>query len=491
MSEKYSIALLPLDNRPVSYLLPKQIADFSGINLILPERKYLGDLKQESNLTYLEKWLNDVVGTGRDQSLQLIISLDNFIYGGLVQSRKHNLSLKELKSRVDCLKSCRRGLPWQASTYGFSSIMRIPNYNNSEEEKDYWKDYGEKIFRWSELTHKVGDKNVGAASELPLLLDDWYKSSKAIPPQIIADFKSHRDKNLTVNLLWLESLHENCFEYLIFSCDDSGKYGMNVVEAEYIKKQIKNHNFANKSKVISGTDEIPLVLLTKIILKDSEYKPSVSLYFNTIEGKNQIAKYESNSIYDSIVDQIATLGIEIKDFKDSDIVLFVHCADSVQGDHIFKMEPNDTKDNVNELIKLLEKSDKPVILLDLAYANGADPNLIEALLNSKIKWGNLYGYAGWNTCANSTGSALAIGINRWIAEKKKVFNVVEFNRCLLTRFLDDYAYQGEIRCPEITEEEVNERMKPFIKRFSDLLGLSNLKVDFKLPWQRSFEVEID
>ena len=38
MVNKDSIALLPLDDRPVSYLLPKQIADFSGVNLILPEK---------------------------------------------------------------------------------------------------------------------------------------------------------------------------------------------------------------------------------------------------------------------------------------------------------------------------------------------------------------------------------------------------------------------------------------------------------------------
>ena len=50
VAHKKSIALLPLDNRPVSCLLPKQIADFSGINLILPKRKYLGGLKKGCDL---------------------------------------------------------------------------------------------------------------------------------------------------------------------------------------------------------------------------------------------------------------------------------------------------------------------------------------------------------------------------------------------------------------------------------------------------------
>lgn len=483
-----SIALLPLDNRPVSYLLPKQIADFSGINLILPERKYLGNQNNGANLNYIDKWLNDFVGNSSDCSLQLVISLDTWVYGGLIQSRKHKFSLNELKLRVESIKNM---LPASGpSIYGFSSIMRIPNYNSNEEEKDYWKDYGEKIFKWSELTHKVGDKNVGVSRDLPTLIDEWYQSSKKIPPDILADYKGHRDKNLTVNLIWLESLHKNLFEYLIFSCDDSGKYGMNVVEAEYIKKQIKNHNFTNKAKVLSGTDEIPLVLLTKAILGKSKHKPTVSLFFDSIEGKIQTARYESNTINDSVLGQVETLGLTVRDYKDSDVALVVHCADSVQGDHIFGNKPDDTKHNVSNLIKQLENSDKPFILLDLAYANGADPNLIESLFDSSIDWKKCYGYAAWNTCANSTGSALSIGINRWIAEKENRFNESEFKKCLLTRFLDDYAYQSQVRHQNISEEEVNLKMKSFIEQFSKLLQMNNSDIHFRLPWNRSFEIEI-
>ena len=187
MAKKDSVALLPLDDRPVSYLLPKQIADFSGIDLILPERKHLGDLKKGSDLNYIDQWLGDLVGNSRDCSLTIIISLDNFMYGGLVQSRKHDFTLDDLKSR--CRELSRQ---FPTMIYGFSSIMRIPNYNSSEEEKDYWKDYGEKIFRWSELTHKIGDKTVGASPakgearqrrrDLPVLIEEWYQSSKEIPP---------------------------------------------------------------------------------------------------------------------------------------------------------------------------------------------------------------------------------------------------------------------------------------------------------------------
>lgn len=480
MSKNNSIALLPLDNRPVSYLLPKQICNFSGINLILPERKHLGNLNQGADLTYINNWCNGLPG----KTSTLVISLDTWVYGGLVQSRKHSIQLEELKSRVSLMKNFK-----SIEKYGFSSVMRIPNYNNSDEEKDYWKDYGEKIFKWSEITHKVG-RGIKEDISHEQLLESWYQSSKQIPAEILSDYKGLRDKNLTINLLWLESFHNDCFKYLIFSCDDSAQYGMNVIEAEYLTKEIKKHNFSNKAKVLSGTDEIPLVLITKAILEKSGVKPSLSLFFNSTNGMNERARYESSSIYNSVMSQLNTLEVEIKDVKDSDILLCVHCADSVQGDHIFGNIPSDTKQNVKKLLEVIEQTNKPFILLDLAYANGADPVFIEALIKSKINWINCYGYAGWNTCSNSTGTALAIGINRWISEKENKFNKDLFKNCLLTRVLDDYAYQAKIRHSNITTEEINEKLTPFVKTFSEILEIDDINVKCSLPWNRSFEVEI-
>lgn len=484
MVNKKSFALLPLDNRPVSCLLPRQIAEFSGIDLLLPERKYLGDLEKGADLNCLENWLCDIE-TRHGASL-LIISLDTYVYGGLVQSRKHNLSLEELKKRVEAL----RATPLQ-NVYAFSSIMRIPNHDSSEEEKDYWKDYGEKIFNWSELMHKVGRGIKEEGSTHEELLENWYQSSKLLPAEVLADYKGHRDKNLTVNLIWLESMHDKCFEYLIFSSDDSGKYGMNVVEAEYLKREISKHRFTNLAKVVFGTDEIPLILFTKAVIKNSNCKPIISLYFNSVQGKNELAKYESNSIYNSVLSQIETVGLEVKDFDNSDMVLCVHCADSMQGDHVFSEMPGDTTKNVLELIKLLEKTDKLFIVLDLAYANGSDPKLVEKLISSKINWRNCYGYSAWNTCSNSTGSALSIGVNRWISEKNGSFNEDAFKKCLMVRFLDDYAYQAKIRHIKVTEGEINEKIKPYVQMFSKVFGLNGINVKCSLPWKRSFEVEID
>ena len=488
MSNNNSIALLPLDNRPVSYLLPKQIADFSGIDLILPERNKLGDLNRGVDLAYIDNWCRDVACNVSTW----IIALDTWIYGGLVQSRKHDFTIGELKKRVDAFVG-EDNYPRFQSVYGFSSIMRIPNYNSSEEEKDYWENYGEKIFKWSELMYKVGRgvKTEGISNEA--LIEAWYQSSKEIPPEILADYKAHRDKNLTVNNLWLESLHKNLFKYLVFSSDDSAKYGMNVVEAEFLTKEIEKHHFEKIARVISGTDEISLLLLTNSIVETCHGMslPTVHIYFNDEKGKNERGIYESSSISSIVKNHIGLLDLKENKIENADIVICVHVASGLQGDHVFKTIPANTKENAKKLVKYIENINKPFILIDLAYANGSDPNLINELLKSKINWNNCYGYAGWNTAANSTGSALAMGICRWIAEKKNTFKENEFKKALLVRFLDDYAYQAKIRYKDIKESEINEKMTEYEEQFSRFLGIGNVNVQCKLPWKRSFEVEIN
>ena len=483
------IALLPLDNRPVSYLLPKQIADFSDIDLILPERNKLGDLNKGADFEYIENWCRGVACNAPT----MVISLDTWMYGGLVQSRKHNFSLEELKKRVDLFVGEDNYPRLRQNIYGFSTIMRIPNYNSSEEEKDYWKDYGEKIFKWSYNMHKVGRGIKNDNESYDDLIDNWYKSTADIPIKILLDYKALRDKNFGVNIQWLESLHNNLFNYLIFSCDDSSDYGMNVVEAEYLIKEIRKHKFREKAKVISGTDEIPLILMTKSILETCSGMslPKISIYYNDLQGRNEKARYEQSSIYKSITSKVEFLTSTIYEENEADIILFVHLASSVQGDHIFKIEPEDTRNNAKELVKEIEKSKKPFMILDLAYANGADPNLINELKKSKVNWDSCYGYAGWNTCSNSAGTVLAMGINRWISERRNIFNKEAFKKCLLTRFLDDYAYQAIIRHPNITEKEVNEKIRPYIQDFSKIIGLDIQESNCVLPWRRSFEIEIN
>ena len=51
--------------------------------------------------------------------------------------------------------------------------------------------------------------------QMPVM--DGYQATKEIPNNILLDYKSLRDKNLEINLSWLELLHRDIFKYLIYS----------------------------------------------------------------------------------------------------------------------------------------------------------------------------------------------------------------------------------------------------------------------------------
>ena len=82
-----------------------------------------------------------------------------------------------------------------------------------------------------------------------------------------------------------------------------------------------------------------------------------------------------------------------------------------------------------------------LIVADVRFANGADNNFVDQLL-PQIDLEKFYGYSGWNTSANTLGSLLA-GIK--VRFNAKSFNKKAFCDLQMIRFLDDWAYQANVR----------------------------------------------
>ena len=227
------ICFIPIDNRPVCYNLAKDIASIDDeIQILLPPRDFLGDLKKSAKIDEILAWLDSCTEVD-----VIILSLDTVAYGGLIPSRRSKESFDEIKKRIEKLKNIL--IEKEAKIYAFSSIMRISNNNYNEEEKEYWKDYGKKIFEYS----FSGGKN---------------KSD--IPEEIIKDYLETRKRNFEINKLYLDWQKEGLFDTLIFSKDDCAEFGFNVDEAKSLEK------LGGFTK--TGADEIPLSLLARSIEKN-------------------------------------------------------------------------------------------------------------------------------------------------------------------------------------------------------------------------------
>ena len=136
--------ILPIDNRPFTYVFPQLVARVAGIEVLVPDRNLMGSLTTGANIECLSQWLSTTL---QSQAVDaLIVSLDTLIYGGLITSRRTTCSTTELLTRTKSLKTLRHTSNKSLPIYAQSSIMRISdNYDNTE-EKEYWTRYGREIF---------------------------------------------------------------------------------------------------------------------------------------------------------------------------------------------------------------------------------------------------------------------------------------------------------------------------------------------------------
>lgn len=136
---------------------------------------------------------------------------------------------------------------------------------------------------------------------------------------------------------------------------------------------------------------------------------------------------------------------------------------------------------------LWQKPDKPYMIADVRYANGSDNAFVEKLFEKDFD-DNFYGYSAWNTSANSLGSLICAAKVKYFA---KNYNDAAFKKLQTVRFLDDWAYQANVRQQLSLPDEnlIKQKMKPFENRAFEKLG-TEYDVDYKFPWNRLFEVEI-
>lgn len=426
------ICFIPIDNRPVCYNLAKDIAAIDeNIELFIPPREFLGDLTRSAGVNEIIEWIENI-----PECDAMVISLDTIAYGGLIPSRRSTDSLEDIKSRLKRLKPSLKN----KKVYAFSSIMRISNNNYNEEEKEYWKDWGKKIFEYS-----------------------YSGVNDGIPQAILDDYLATRKRNFEINKTYLNW----GLNTLIFSKDDCAPKGFNVDEARELERL--------GAKTKTGADEIPLTLLARAIEKEIK----VFVEFTEPDYKDCISNYEDVSIEKSVQGQLELGGFtQVQTREEADVILIVNNFIEKQGEYVMGWTTQPFR-------KTFTPPDKPYAIADVRYANGADNDFVEQLL-PQIDLKNLYGYAGWNTSANTIGSLLAGVKVRWNTGK---YNEAAFKRLQMIRFLDDWAYQANVRGMIENPCDIQDLMKPYEIKLAEIFGQIP-PIEYLYPWSRKFEVEI-
>lgn len=424
------ICFIPIDNRPVCYNLAKDIAAIDeNIEFFIPPREFLGDLTRSAGVNEIIEWIENI-----PECDAMVISLDTIAYGGLIPSRRSTDSLEDIKSRLKRLKPLLKN----KKVYAFSSIMRISNNNYNEEEKEYWKDWGKKIFEYS-----------------------YSGVNDGIPQAILDDYLATRKRNFEINKTYLNW----GLNTLIFSKDDCAPKGFNVDEARELERL--------GAKTKTGADEIPLTLLARAIEKEIK----VFVEFTEPDYKDCISNYEDVSIEKSVQGQLELGGFtQVQTREEADVILIVNNFIEKQGEYVMGWTTQPFR-------KTFTPPDKPYAVADVRYANGADNDFVVQILQDFPA----YGYAGWNTSANTLGSLLAGVKVKWNAKK---YSDKAFRKLQMIRLLDDWAYQANVRINGETPQ-LEDLMKPYEERLTRYLEFKPVNpITYSYPWKRSFEIEV-
>lgn len=438
------IGFVPIDNRPVCYCLPAQIAAIdSSIEFFMPKRAWLGGLTKYAAVEEIFTWLENL-----PELDAIILSLDTLAYGGLIPSRRCPDSFEQIKKRIERLKNII--LKKHARIYAFSSIMRISNNNINEEEKEYWTHWGKKIFNYSYCMHKFGTV-----------------CKKEVPDEVLEDYMQTRKRNFEINKIYLEWQKQGIFDTLVFSKDDCAEYGFNVQEAKELERL--------GGFVKTGADEIPLSLLARAV----EGGVKVAPVFLEPDQSHLISNYEDVSIEQCVKGQTELAGCRLTGVEDADILLYVNNFRNHQGEIVMGVD--------TEMFSgIWQKPEKPYMIADVRFANGADNNFVNELFKNNLDE-NFFGYSAWNTSANTLGSLICAAKIKYLAKK---YNDAAFKKLQTIRFLDDWAYQANVRQLRPEFSAVKDLMRDFEKIVFEKTG-TDVVTCYKFPWNRLFEVEVE
>jgi Protein of unknown function (DUF4127) len=474
--------ILPLDSRPVCYDQVLDLANAANLAISLPPPNYLGHLKSPAPFLSLKSWWREAL-TKQPEST-VIAALDTLAYGGLIASRVNSENLETLYNRFQWFWEDIK--PTHKPRYGFSSILRIPDYDNSEEEPDYWQEYGKALSVLSAETHRRGTMPDPAAYN--------------IPANVVQDFMARREKNFRLNERFLHLLETGDLQFLIFCQDDTGSYGLNVKEAEFLKSKIEHDQIGNWAFVQTGADEIVLMLLAKSLWQNATKPLHIFPWYIPDHGKKAMARFDGMPLANVVNRHIQTLGgCVCLSPKDADLILLVNAPSQEMGDHCAMETPAREPENIFAFVEALQTwlPQKNIAVADVVYANGAEPLTVRQCLQENIPLADLVAYAGWNTPGNSIGTALATGAVIAWAQQNGCFNREAHQKLLLKRFLDDWLYQAEVRgvlrkqfetLP--SEAILNSEMAPGAQLLKSVCGWEHLTPHFSFPCQRFFEIQV-
>ena len=490
-----TILYVPQDDRPVDYEYTVSTAEAAGYQVLTPPAQYLSGMNFHGSPDKLMAWVNANAG----KADAMVLSIDSLVYGGLVDSRKHNLPMETLTARlekVEALHKSHKNVP----IYVFSTVMRSPWAGGKGVEPDYYLTMGSDIYQLASLQAKMDEEGLN-----PQERNDWFAIMRRVPMEYLQDWYNRRRKNMSINYRLIDDARKGVFTYYSLGHDDNSVSTQSSLESKYLKMAgtgIPKTVFGS----FPGADQLGLLLITRASNDFNNYHPKITVIYPLGGGEKTVPRYDGQAIGKTIASHVEAIGGTMVDNERPDLLLAVNTplttstTESANFEN-FPIMLQSTRDFLTQIEKAVNL-DIPVSIVDMAFSNGSDNTLVYGLYQDKMMY-RLAAYNGWNTASNSVGYGIAQGV------LSKYMTADAHRDMLTTQYLDNWAYQANVRdyiyrmqqkleAGVVTQyyptlnEELQSRTKEQLQRYaSTYLGIDPKTVDVALPWQRLFEVYVD
>lgn len=493
------IALVPLDERPVNVDLPAQVAAVAGAEVLAPPATAMPDFRRPADIAALHAWLRTLVATGTVD--HLVVCVDTLVHGGIIPARISDDSTATVLRRLDLLRELRSAAPGLPITAA-SLIMRASDSYSNVEEPSYWSRCGRELHRLGGQLHHRLEADIKQASGTDL------GDGGNVPDAVRSDFELRRLRNHVVNLAALGLHEEGVVTALALTADDTAPYSAGSAEQVWLRHWARALPSGPQVLMYPGADEVGAVLVARAICATLG-TPTWHVSCGETDGLERVPNFENAPLRDSIARQITASGgrLAMPD-ESAELVLVAHAPDIDRGDYFMARPRSDSAatDGTLRAVRTALDSGALVALADVRFSNGGDPELVDRLADEGLLL-RLASYGGWNTAGNTIGGAVAQATALWAGHRTGTADEAAQRAALLTRILDDRAYQAGTRLA-MHDDEFDGRIGPvdpaterraiaritveldtYLRRI--LRGDQQWRIaDLRLPWHRSFEIGV-
>ena len=489
------IAFVPLDDRPVTRQLPQMLGRIAGRPVLEPPRALLGNYLTFGKPDAIISWLN---GARVRDAGAIVVSTDMLAYGGLVASRVPGTSYQDAYFRLRTLQRLRQ--THRGAWFGaFGTVMRLAptGIPNRGPAAAFFAPYP----LWSYLQEyaNLHDPPLAAesarAAQLRTLMGDG----------VFDAYVQTRARNLAVDTYALSLAQHEVLDALVLGQDDAGPTGLHIKDVAALQAAVAANNLAARTAIEPGADELGMAMVSQALARGIGWTPHVAVRYSTPDGAkvNDPLEYAPVSV---AIDGLIRLCGAVHDDAAADVVLYVRVPNTPAADDD-RLVADMTAD---------AQAGRSVAFADLTYlANTFTPQaqFAERILRSGLA-SKLDAYSSWNTNANTVGTAVAEAIAANVGRRAHTYDLNAHREFTFNRILDDYAFHDYVR-PEInalldrrgigdhtyllpdeaapvaayTRDALWSRTSVILPQLYPNDHVAAMAID--LPWNRTFEVEID